>query len=173
MLRHRGNLLERAISMDLNTNCAWKPSTEALLSGPSPESLFQTKEVTVESEPTVSIRSEVIVPLASPPDQITSSSLCHLIKHFGQQTMIIYDAILSNKRIIFAGSRNLSITHIQNFMFAAASMVSPPLYGIHNKILPYVPLVAMDSLMQIEGGFLAGVTNPMFVVAKKLYDVSI
>jgi len=60
--------------------------------------------------------------------------------------MVIYDAMLSDKRIIFAGSRNLSITQIQNYLFAAASMVSPPLYGIHNKILPYVPLVGMANL---------------------------
>ena len=86
--------------------------------------------------------------------------------------MVIYDAILSDKRIIFAGSRNLSITQIQNYLFTAASMVSPPLYGIHNKILPYVPLVNIASLQE-DGGFLAGVTNPMFVENRRLYDVSI
>ena len=86
--------------------------------------------------------------------------------------MVIYDAILSDKRIIFAGSRNLSITQIQNYLFAAASMVSPPLYGIHNKIKPYVPLTNMSSLEGDEG-FLAGVTNPMFLENRRCYDVSI
>lgn len=51
-------------------------------------------------------------------------------------------------------------------------MVSPPLYGIFNKIRPYVPLVAMNSLIGDEG-FLAGVTNPMFIENRKCYDVSI
>lgn len=86
--------------------------------------------------------------------------------------MVIYDAILSDKRIIFAGSRNMSITQIQNYLFAAASMVSPPLYGIHNKILPYVPLTAMGTLTGDEG-FLAGVTNPMFLENRGCYDVSV
>ena len=86
--------------------------------------------------------------------------------------MVIYDAILSDKRIIFAGSRNLSITQIQNFLFAAASMVSPPFYGIFNKIRPYVPLTEMQSL-QGDEGFIAGVTNPMFIVNRRCYDVSI
>ena len=51
-------------------------------------------------------------------------------------------------------------------------MVSPPLYGIHNKILPYVPLVAMTSLEGDEG-FMAGVTNPMFLENRRCYDVSV
>ena len=51
-------------------------------------------------------------------------------------------------------------------------MVSPPLYGIHNKIRPYVPLMAMSTLEGDEG-FLAGVTNPMFIENRKCYDVSI
>lgn len=86
--------------------------------------------------------------------------------------MVIYDAILADKRIIFAGSRNLSITQIQNYLFAVASMVSVPLYGIQNKILPYVPLSKLDTLIGDEG-FLAGVTNPMFMQNRKCYDVGI
>ena len=85
--------------------------------------------------------------------------------------MAIYDAILTDKKIIFAGSRNLSITQIQNYMFAAASMVSPPLFGIHNKIMPYVPLVDMGKLVDAEGGFMAGVTNPMFIENRRCYDI--
>ena len=54
----------------------------------------------------------VVVPLSSPPDQVTSTSLVRFINYFGHQTMVIYDAMLSDKRIIFAGSRNLSITQI-------------------------------------------------------------
>ena len=86
--------------------------------------------------------------------------------------MLIYDAILSDKKIIFTGSRNMSISQIQNYMFAAASMVSPPLYGIHNKIRPYVPLMAMHTL-EGEEGFLAAVTNPMFFNNKKCHEMYI
>lgn len=118
------------------------------------------------------VQTQITLPLATPPDQLTSSSLIRFINHFGKQTMVIYDAILADKRIIFAGSRNLSITQIQNYLFAVASMVSVPLYGIQNKILPYVPLSKLDTLIGDEG-FLAGVTNPMFMQNRKCYDVGI
>lgn len=51
-------------------------------------------------------------------------------------------------------------------------MVSVPLYGVQNKILPYVPLCKMDTLFGDEG-FLAGVTNPMFMQNRRCYDVGI
>ena len=58
-------------------------------------------------------------------------------------------------------------------MFAAASMVAP-LDGMYNKIKPFVPLVAMKTLeVDGEGGFIAGVTNPMFIENRRCYDVSI
>jgi len=77
------------------------------------------------------------------PDHVSSASLLRFINYFGKKSMLIYDAILSDKRIIFAGSRNMSITQIQNYLFAAASMVSTPLYGIYSKIRPYVSLSQM------------------------------
>lgn len=112
------------------------------------------------------------VPVASPPHQIAASSLVNFIHTFGQRTMVIYDAILSQKRIIFTGTRNMSITQIQQFMFAASSMIAPPLHGIFNRILPYVPLSQLTELEK-EESFLAGVTNPMFLENRKCYDLGI
>jgi hypothetical protein len=57
-------------------------------------------------------------------------------------------------------------------MFAAASLVAPPLFGVSNKVLPYVPLSAMGTL-ETEEGFLAGVMNPMFLENRKCHDISI
>lgn len=56
-------------------------------------------------------------------------------------------------------------------MFAAASMLAP-LDGIYNKIKPFVPLAAMNTLDGDEG-FIAGVSNPMFIETRRCYDVSI
>ena len=127
----------------MNMNCAWIPSGAQI-----PDNLFHAQDLRVEIplESPVRLQSNVSIPLANPPDYTTSTSLVHFINYFGMQTMVIYDAILSDKRIIFAGSRNLSLTQIQNYIFTAASMVSPPLYGIYSKILPYVPLVSMGTL---------------------------
>ena len=104
-----------------------------------------------------------MLPLASPPDQISSVSLLRFVNLVGTKTMLLYDALLSDKRIIFAASKNLSLSQVQNYMLAAASMVAP-LHGIYNKIKPYVPLAAMATLEgDSEGGFIAGVSNPMFI----------
>ena len=85
--------------------------------------------------------------------------------------MVIYDGLLSDQKIILAGSRNLSISQIQSFIYAFASLVSPPILGIHNKLLPYVPLSAMTKL-EGEEGFLAGVMNPMFIENRKYHDIA-
>ena len=85
--------------------------------------------------------------------------------------MVIYDALLAEKRILFAGALDCSLSQIQDYVFAAASLVSPPLYGIQNKIFPYVPLSQMP-LLESESGFIAGVTNPMFLQNKRCHDLS-
>ena len=71
-----------------------------------------------------------MIPLASPPDQLASSSLTKFLLRFQTKAMVIYDALLAEKRILFAGSLDCSISQIQDYVFAAASLISPPLYGI-------------------------------------------
>jgi len=44
--------------------------------------------------------------------------------------MVVYDKLLSERRILFAGQLDFSISRIQEYVFAAASMISPPLIGI-------------------------------------------
>ena len=109
------------MNLDLSTNCAWDKSNEAreILSvggsdeGPTPDALYHMINAPVQYEPIgLDIRKTIAIPLASPPDQVTQSSLVRLINYFGHQIMLIYDAILADKRIIFSGSRNLSITQI-------------------------------------------------------------
>lgn len=77
-----------------------------------------------------SISSKVVVPLAAPMDQVSTSSLMKFINKFGKHTMIIYDALLQDKRILFAGALDFPINQIQDYVFAAASLVSPPLVGV-------------------------------------------
>ena len=119
------------------------------------------------------LQTKIMLPLASPSDQVSQVSLLRFVNLMGKNTMLLYDALLSDKRIIFASSRNLSLSQVQNFLFAAASMIAP-LQGVFNKIKPFVPLAAMAELEAAdEGGFIAGVTNPMFIENRRCYDVSI
>ena len=54
--------------------------------------------------------------------------------------MVVYDALLSEKRILMAGSLDYSISNIIDYVFAAASLISPPIHGIQTKVYPYAQL---------------------------------
>jgi hypothetical protein len=82
----------RAVSHDLNTNLAWDVPTEHDSHGNYRDSLFYSFDINVEKNPGIS--SKIVVPLATPLDQIAASSLMKFITKFGTKTMIIYDALM-------------------------------------------------------------------------------
>ena len=92
------------------------------------------------------------------------------ILKFGSKTMVVFDALLSEKKILMAGSLDYSISNIIEFVFAAASLISPPLFGVQTKVYPYAQLSQITRLMQ-EKSYVAGVTNPMFIQNKACYDL--
>jgi hypothetical protein len=51
-------------------------------------------------------------------------------------------------------------------------MISPPIVGIQNKIWPYAPLMLYDTILKEKNGFIAGVTNPMFLNNNNCFDLS-
>ena len=102
-------------------------------------------------------------------DQISTSSLMKFINKFGKHTMIIYDALLQEKRIIFAGALDFPINQIQDYVFAAASLISAPLVGVQSRIYPYAPL-QMISFLEQEQGYVAGVTNHVYLMNKNCHD---
>ena len=71
------------------------------------------------------LQTKILLPRVSPSDQVSQVSLLRFVNLMGKNTMLLYDALLSDKRIIFASSRNLSLSQVQNFLFAAASMLAP------------------------------------------------
>ena len=119
--------------------------------------------------PTIS--SKVVVPIAAPMDQIATTSLFKFLHRFQTKTMVIYDALLQERRILFAGALDFPINQIQDYVFAAASLISPPLIGVQSKIYPYAPLQMISTLEQ-EQGYIAGVTNHVYLMNKKCWDVS-
>lgn len=88
---------------------------------------------------------------------------------FGEKCMLIYDAILSEKKILFSGGLDFSADEIQEYVFASAAIVSPPLIGILTKLYPYAALSNLDFLE--EPGYIAGVTNPMFKQRSNWHDL--
>ena len=113
---------------------------------------------------------QVILPLTTLPDQLATSSIMKFILKFGAKTMVVYDALLSEKRILMAGSLDYSISNIIDYVFAAASLISPPFFGVQTKVYPYAQLSQIARLMQ-EKSYVAGVTNPMFLQNKACYDL--
>lgn len=73
---------------------------------------------------------KAVFPLTYSIDQLAISSLMKFLLKFGSTAMFVYDALLSEKRILMAGSLDYSISNIIDYVFAAASLVSPPLLGI-------------------------------------------
>ncbi len=73
---------------------------------------------------------KIMLPLVHEPDHIATSSIMKFIVRFGSKTMLVYDALLSEKRILMAGSFDYSISNIIEYVFAAASLISPPFFGV-------------------------------------------
>lgn len=88
----RGNFITRAVSHDLNTNLAWNLPVNSDAFGNYRDSLYFQRDFTVDKYPSIS--SKVVMPLATPMDQIAASSLMKFITKFGTKTMFIYDALL-------------------------------------------------------------------------------
>lgn len=68
-----------------------------------------------------------------------------LIKKFGNQVMIIYNALLAQKRIIFLGF-DCSAGEVCEYTLAACSLVCPPLKGFAERAFPYTNLTYLDFL---------------------------
>jgi hypothetical protein len=81
------------------------------------------------------------------PDQIATTSLLKFITRFGSSTMVVYDALLSEKRILMAGQLGYSISSIIDFVLTAAALISPPFLGVQNKVFPHVHLKEIGKLL--------------------------
>lgn len=102
-------------------------------------------------------------------EKIFPGNLIELIKTFKDNTMIIYDAILSDKKILFIGDASTSCETLCNFIFSTVSMVSPPCFGILKRIHPYKNLYDMEFLK--SNNCIYGVTNPIFKIKTDAWDI--
>lgn len=102
---------------------------------------------------------KVCIPHLPRGEELSSTvSLKKFILKFGDKTMLIYDALLSEKRILFSGGLDHSAAEIAEYVLACNLLV--PLLGMSARLHPYAALFNLDFLE--ESGFVAGATNPMF-----------
>jgi hypothetical protein len=117
-----------------------------------------------------SVPIKVSIPqLPQPEDFSHVTSLRKFLMKFGEKTMLIYDALLSEKRILFSGGLDHSASEIADYVLACAELVAPPLLGISSRLYPYAALSNLDFLE--EPGFVAGVTNPVFSQRQNWHDL--
>lgn len=83
--------------------------------------------------------------------------------------MIIYDAILSDKKIMFIGDSSTQCEKLSRFIFSCVAMVSPPCVGMIKRIYPYGNLYDLSFLERENAIY--GVTNPIFKSKTDWWDV--
>ncbi|KAG7399228.1 hypothetical protein PHYBOEH_009394 [Phytophthora boehmeriae] len=106
--------------------------------------------------------------LCSTDDQHDDGTLTQLLQKFGDQTMVIFNAVLTGARVIMMGY-NRPAGEVCNFVLATSSLVCPPLFGLIHRQYPYANLTDLGFLS--TPGFIAGVTNPMFKTKREWWDV--
>lgn len=115
---------------------------------------------------------EIPIPLqfkvCSTDDQHDDGTLTQLLQTFGEQTMVLFNAVLTGQRVIMLGY-NRPAGEVCNFVLATSSMVCPPLFGLIHRQYPYANLTDLGFLS--TPGFIAGVTNPMFKTKREWWDV--
>lgn len=83
-----GNYMQRQLSYDFNWNITQNK-----------KHLHSVNSLKLKSKDACN----VCVSYVSDPDQLATTSLLKFITRFGSSTMVVYDALLSEKRILMAG----------------------------------------------------------------------
>eukprot|EP01083_Nonionella_stella_P141388 435524_1 len=110
----------------------------------------------------------ISVPLVEPPGVISDSSVITLVQTYGEALMIVYNAILTEKRILFL-AHNQPTEQLCRSVFSCCSLVCPPFPNLMDRIYPYCSLTALEFLE--KPGFIAGVSNPIFEGREEWWDV--
>ncbi|EFC40537.1 predicted protein [Naegleria gruberi] len=99
---------------------------------------------------------------------ITQTSLCRLVTNFKENTMLIFNAILYQKRIVFFSGQQLA-GQVVNTLLSSLVMF-PFLHDLLKKrTFPYASFSNLEFL-DVEG-YIVGVCNPMFAQREEYYDL--
>ncbi|KAJ6247108.1 arf3-interacting protein [Anaeramoeba flamelloides] len=109
------------------------------------------------------------IPLNMLEDEFDNLSLISLVNDFQEGTMILFNALLMNKRVIFNGYE-LSAGKLCETVLASLLMVCPPLRGVIRRTFPYANLTTID-LFENVPGYIVGTTNPLFASKNRYWDV--
>jgi hypothetical protein len=99
----------------------------------------------------------------------TKASLVNLIQAFGEKTMMIFNAILYSKSIIFCAN-NRNAGYVIPYVFASLLLIPSLPNVLRDRLHPYVSFMNMDWLNDRDNGFIVGVTNPIFATRDEYFD---
>ncbi|TFY64750.1 hypothetical protein EVJ58_g2408 [Rhodofomes roseus] len=130
-------------------------------------------------------RLPVKVPLSTFPEEVGDYSLIQLVQTFSSTSasltgpihphlhtsgastppiMVLFNALITAKRIIFLGHHRPA-GQVASYVLAACALGSGcgiVLRGFIKRAFPYANLTSREEWESIEGGYIAGVTNPIF-----------
>jgi hypothetical protein len=107
--------------------------------------------------------------IADHPEKIFPGSLIELITTFKENAMVIYDAIISEKKILFIGDSNTSCGKLCSYIFSCLSLIINTCPGMIKRIHPYKNLYDLEFLKTPCPIF--GVTNPIFKNKTDSWDI--
>lgn len=101
------------------------------------------------------------IPILLPSDELPMASLTRLLHRFTTHTMLIYNAVLLESRILFVGTAlTAPIKDIIPLVLAAAHLVSPPLHGIIQRRCLPMAMDPNDLSWATWPGFIVGTASP-------------
>lgn len=109
-----------------------------------------------------------LIPIVSEnQEQLYSDNIEQFISIFKESTMIIYEALLTDKKIMFIGDSSTPCEILSKFVFTCASLL--PVFGISKRLNPYKNLYDLDFLN--SSNCVYAVTNPIFKMKNTYWDI--
>jgi hypothetical protein len=105
--------------------------------------------------------------ISSNEEKIFPSRIIELITTFKEGTMTIYDALISDKKILFIGDASTSCEKLCNFVFSCIDMVGST--SLLKRLHPYKNLYDLDFLKVTNSVY--AVTNPIFKNKTDCWDI--
>jgi hypothetical protein len=100
-------------------------------------------------------------------EQIFSDNILNFIQTFKENTMIIFDALLSDRKIMFIGESTTSCETLSKFVFSCSAIL--PIFGISKRLHPYKNLYDLEFLN--INNVVYAVTNPIFKMKSTYWDI--
>ena len=112
---------------------------------------------------------DIDLSLTNNEEKVFQGSLIELILIFRENTMVIYDGILNDQRIIFVGGPSTSCSKLSRLIFSTLNMVGPLAFGFIKRLHPYKNLYDLEFLK--SKNCIYAVTNPIFKSKVKDWDI--